>query len=182
MVQESENTSIQAPDHPKPAEVFPWQEAILWMLLLGLLFLVGYSTTNRWAADQLATLSLHSAWDAHIPFLAWTIVPYLSLNLMFPCTFFAFHETRALRRHAARIAVAQMTCFIIFALLPSHNVRIAPETDGVMGLLFAQLRAFEQPYNMFPSLHAAVLLLVWSAVLPLLAPRSLTRSIWHGWC
>lgn len=176
MVQESQFTGVQeGSDHP-------WREAIVWMLLLGLLFLVGYSLTNRWAAARPDAMSWHTAWDDNIPFLAWTIWPYLSLNLIFPCTFFAFERVHALRRHAARIVAAQLTCFGAFALVPSINVRPLPQPDGVTGLLFSQLRAFEQPYNMFPSLHAATLLLVWSAWLPQLAGRRLARWAWHGWC
>lgn len=160
----------------------PWREAIGWMLLLSLLFLVGYSVTNHWAATQPDAVSLHTAWDDKIPFLDWTIWPYLSLNLIFPCTFFAFDHAHAMRRHAARIAAAQISCFAAFMFIPSVNIRPLPTPDGVTGLLFNQLRAFEQPYNMFPSLHAATLLLVWMAWLPKLQNHPVIRRAWHGWC
>ena len=168
--------------HPiAPPGAYPWREALFWMLLLGLLFIVGYRATNQWAAVQGAVLSLHGPWDKGIPFVAWTLWPYVSLNLIFPCTFFAFQDVSALRRHAARIAAVQLASFATFALLPTVNVRPLPQPDGVTGVLYAQLRAFEQPYNMFPSLHAAVLMVTWLACLPAL-PRHAARTLWHGWC
>ena len=163
------------PDHP-------WREALFWMLLLGFFFVAGYSVTNRWAAARPDVLSLHISWDDWVPFIGWMIWPYLSLNLIFPCTFFMFESKSALRQHAVRLATAQLSCFAVFALLPSVNVRVLPKLDGVTGLLFDQLRAFELPYNMFPSLHAATLLLVWWACLPVLRQQRLVLWAWHGWC
>ncbi|WP_186332321.1 phosphatase PAP2 family protein [Bordetella genomosp. 13] len=152
------------------------------MLLLGMLFIVGYRATNQWAAARgTAAWSLHGAWDGWIPFVPWTLWPYLSLNLIFPCTFFAFHGVHALRRHAARIAAVQLASFGVFVLLPTVNVRPLPQPDGMTGVLYAQLRAFEQPFNMFPSLHAAVLVVTWRACLPAL-PGPAARLVWHGWC
>lgn len=164
------------------ADAEPWREALAWMLSLSLLFMLGYSASNRMAAASAHPASWHGPWDAAVPFWAWTIWPYLALNLMFPCTFFAFDTVRGLRAFAARIAAVQLACFASFVLAPTFNVRTLPQPDGVTGMLFSQLRAFEQPVNMFPSLHAAVLLLVWRAWLPRLRAHPAARLAWHGWC
>ncbi|MBV6304992.1 phosphatase PAP2 family protein [Candidimonas humi] len=192
-MQQEPNSSVAA--HGASSEVraaesrgaYPWREALAWMLLLGLLFIVGYSVTNRWAATRPHAFSLHGAWDDWIPFLPWTIWPYLSLNAIFPVTFFAFDDVRSLRRHAMRIAAVQLACFALFSMFPSVNVRPLQHPGGVSGMLFAQLHAFERPFNMFPSLHAAVLLLVWRAWLPRMHDRSGrarpgVRMLWDGWC
>ena len=182
MVQESESRRVNKASPSKPGSDFPWLEATGWMLLLGLFFLVGYRLTNSWAASHPDAMSLHTTWDDKIPFLAWSIVPYLSLNILFPCTFFVFEQARLLRLYAARIVCSQIVCFGVFALVPSANVRLQPQAEGAAGVLFKQLRAFEQPCNMFPSLHAATLLLVWLAWLPVLKNSLLARWAWHGWC
>ena len=160
----------------------PWREAMVWMLLLGFFFISGYSITNRWAATHQDAVSFHMPWDVQIPFVGWMILPYLSLNLIFPCTFFLFERRHVLRQFAVRILASQVICFAVFALMPSVNVRTLPQPDGAIGKLFEQLRAFELPYNMFPSLHAATLLLVWLAWLPVLRQQRLARWSWHGWC
>ena len=160
----------------------PWREALMWACGLGAYFVVGYSLTNQWAAAQPAPHSLHGSLDALVPFLGWTIWPYLSLNLLYPCAFFAFEQVRALRVHAARIALVQTICFLVFRLWPTAAVREAPDLSGVTGALFEQLRAFEQPVNMAPSLHAAVLVLVWRAGVVSLRAHHVPRIIWHAWC
>lgn len=159
----------------------PWREALVWMLLLSLLFVLGYSASNRIAAASPHPHVLHTSLDAAMPFWAWTIWPYLALNLIFPCTFFAFHQRSRLRRFAGRAAMAQLLCFALFVLFPTLNVRTLPQPGGVTGMLFSELRAFEQPVNMFPSLHAAILLLVWRAWLPHFQ-RVWSRWLWHAAC
>lgn len=154
----------------------------MWSCVLGAFFVIGYSMTNQWAAAQPSPHSLHGPWDALVPFMGWTIWPYLSLNLLYPCVFFAFENVRALRRHAVRIALVQTVCFVVFRLWPTAAVREPPDVTGVVGALFAQLRAFEQPVNMAPSLHAAVLVLVWRAGTFALRAHSAGRMCWHAWC
>lgn len=153
------------------------------MLLLGAMFIHGYSWTNQWAASQPHSYSLHGRWDEAIPFWAWTIWPYLALNLLYPLTFFLCPTRSALRRHALAIALVQAACMFAFVCWPTGNVRVLPQTEGASGLLFAQLRAFEAPFNMAPSLHAAVLVVVWQAWRRwLLADTAALRWLWDGAC
>ena len=107
------------------------------MLLLGAMFIHGYSWTNHWAASQAHTYSLHGRWDDAVPFWAWTIWPYLALNLLYPLTFFIFPTRSALRRHALAIALVQAACMLAFVCWPTGNVRAMPQPDGASGLLFA---------------------------------------------
>jgi hypothetical protein len=156
---------------------------MLWMLLLGAMFIHGYSWTNHWAASQAHTYSLHSRWDEAIPFWAWSIWPYLALNLLYPLTFFLCPTRSALRRHALAIALVQAACMLAFVCWPTVNVRVLPQPEGASGLLFAQLRAFEAPFNMAPSLHAAVLVVVWQTWRQSLqADAAAVRWLWNGAC
>lgn len=153
------------------------------MLVLGAMFIHGYSWTNQWAASQAHTYSLHGRWDDAIPFWAWTIWPYLALNLLYPLTFLICPTRSALRRYALAIALTQATCMLAFVLWPTGNVRTLPQPDGAAGVLFAQLRTFEAPFNMAPSLHAAVLVLVWHTWRAWLqSAAAALRWLWHGSC
>ena len=153
------------------------------MLLLGAMFIHGYRWSNQWAAGQAHTYSLQGRWDDAIPFWAWTIWPYLALNLLYPLTFFICPTRAALRRHALAIVLVQAGCLLAFVCWPTSNMRVLPQPDGASGLLFAQLRAFEAPFNMAPSLHAAVLLVVWQAWRRVLqAEAAALRWLWHGAC
>jgi hypothetical protein len=48
-----------------------------------------------------------------------------------------------------------------FLLLPLRFTFDRPETGGVFGDLFAVLAAFDQPFNQAPSLHVALLVILW---------------------
>lgn len=142
------------------------------------MWVAGYASSNARAAALPQTAQLAGPWDAWWPFWAWTLLPYLSLNVLCVCAFFVHPTRRALDAFALRLAAAQAVCLAVFWLWPIGAARQPPAVEGLLAPLWAQLRAFDQPVNLFPSLHVAVL--VWSALargLP--APW---RWAWHGWC
>lgn len=150
------------------------------MILLGAMFVYGYTLTNALAARSPRVWLLGSAWDRYIPFVGWTLLPYLSINLAYACAFFAFDTRSRLDRFALRVLAVQSVCFAIFFLFPTGTSRTAPPLDGMLGLLYAQLRAFEQPFNMVPSLHVAALVVLWASVrTSLVAPW---HGLWQLWC
>jgi membrane-associated phospholipid phosphatase len=149
------------------------------MLALGLLFFVGYPATNSYAEQQLAMAAPQFSWEASLPFVAWTIVPYLSLNLLFPFSFFLCERRRELDVHALRLLIVMLASFTAFLLWPMSNRHAAPLHEGWAGQLFATLLAFDKPFNMMPSLHVAVLVVLWD-----LARHKLSRPwqwVWHAW-
>lgn len=153
--------------------------ATLWAAAVGLLFSAGYSLTNAHAA------SAHPArvalpWDFAVPFWAWSIVPYLSLNLLLPLTFFVCADRRALGALGWRVVAVMATSFVVFWCWPTASVHVLPQPSLPWRPFFDGLRAFEQPVNQIPSLHVAIDVLVWRALLPA-CPAPL-RLPWHGWC
>ena len=52
-----------------------------------------------------------------------------------------------------------MTCFVALPLRFSFE---RPAADGVCGLMFDVLAGFDQPFNQAPSLHIALLVILWS--------------------
>ncbi|HVO04439.1 MAG TPA: phosphatase PAP2/dual specificity phosphatase family protein [Candidatus Cybelea sp.] len=134
---------------------------LLHLLLCAGIFFAGYNLTN-WAAAQHAQVgSIVFAWERQIPFLPWTIIPYWSIDLLYGIAFLLCVDRAELNRHTSRILTAQAIAFLCFLAFPLRLAFDKPPTDGVFGALFALLGSFDQPYNQLPSLHIALLVILW---------------------
>ena len=134
-----------------------------WLAGVGLLFVLGYRWTNARAAHE----TLHYValpWDAAVPFWPWTIAPYLSLNLLLPLAFFTLRTPSALDAFGRRVVAVMLTCFAVFWCWPTGNIHALPHANWPWQALFNALREFEHPVNQLPSLHIAILALVWRAL------------------
>ena len=152
-----------------PAEPLPWRRGLVWLLFLGPFFFLSYGFANRMAADRVVTDSLVFAWERHIPFLPWTILPYWSIDLFYGLSFLYCRDRLQVDRHALRLLTAQLVCVACFLVFPLHFSFERPATEGVFGAMFDLLMGFDQPYNQAPSLHIALLVILWvrfAAALP----------------
>ena len=119
------------------------------------------------------------AWESAIPFVGWTIVPYLSIVAFFALSFFTDPDPRELRRHVLRLALVLVVSVICYALFPLQFTFARPPTHGAIGVLFDALSLFDLPYNRAPSLHIGVLAVLWVRV-----PRAVdgcARAALHAW-
>ena len=130
------------------------------LALVGALFYTSYGLSNRYAASLAYVPEIAFAWECNIPFWAWTIVPYWSLNLMYAAAFFLCRDAREQNRYVARLVSAQIVATTCFMLFPLHFDWSKPPTDGLWGWLFDSLVAFDLPYNQAPSLHIALSIIV----------------------
>ena len=130
------------------------------LALVGALFYTSYGLSNRYAASLAYVPEIAFAWERNIPFWAWTIVPYWSLNLMYAAAFFLCRDVREQNRYVARLVSAQIVATTCFMLFPLHFGWPKPPTDGLWGWLFDSLVAFDLPYNQAPSLHIALSIIV----------------------
>ena len=130
------------------------------LALVGALFYTSYGLSNHHAASLAYVPEIAFAWEHGIPFWAWTIVPYWSLNLMYAAAFFLCRDTREQNRYVARLVSAQIIATTCFMLFPLHFGWPKPPTDGLSGWLFDSLVAFDLPYNQAPSLHIALSIIV----------------------
>ena len=138
----------------------PLKTSLLKLALVGALFYTSYGLSNHYAASLAYVPEVAFAWERGIPFWAWTIVPYWSLNLMYAAAFFLCRDTREQNRYVARLLAAQIVATICFMLFPLHFGWPKPPTDGLWGWLFDSLVAFDLPYNQAPSLHIALSIIV----------------------
>jgi hypothetical protein len=140
----------------------PWKRAWVWLAVLVPLFFASYDLAN-WLADRRHIVStVVSAWDRAIPFVPWTIVPYLSLDVLYCLSLFCCTTRLELDRHVYRILAAEAVCIAIFIAFPLHFSFVRPPAHGVSGALFALLDRCDRPYNQAPSLHIANTVIVWA--------------------
>ena len=140
----------------KPA----FKASLLKLALIGALFYTSYGLSNHYAASLAYVPEVAFAWERGIPFWAWTIVPYWSLNLMYAAAFFLCRNACEQNRYVARLVSAQIIATTCFMLFPLHFGWPKPPTDGLWGWLFDSLVAFDLPYNQAPSLHIALSIIV----------------------
>lgn len=139
----------------------PWRAALAWLAFLGPFFFLTYGLANWLAAQRADVPSIVFDWEYATPFLAWTIVPYWSIDLFYAVSPFLCRSRLELGRHARRLLTAQIVAVVCFVLFPL-TIRFArPASDGLAGTMFAALNQFDQPYNQAPSLHIALLLILW---------------------
>jgi len=137
-----------------------------------------------WLANRLTQLrsDVGSAvfdWERGIPFVTWTIVPYLSICGFFLMSFFVGRDPVELRRHVTRLALALLVSVACYAVFPLRFTFQRPTVDGVFGPLYGALAGFDLPYNRAPSLHIAVLVVLWARFAPTLT--RVQRACLGGW-
>jgi protein-tyrosine phosphatase/membrane-associated phospholipid phosphatase len=127
---------------------------------LSILFLVVYGSCNWITAHRAGVGSLYFAWERVFPFVPLLIPAYLSLDLFFIGAPFLCRTEGELRGYLRRIAAAILIAGLFFLLFPLRFAFPRPETNGLLGTVFDWFRGVDAPYNLLPSLHAALLLLV----------------------
>src|SRR6266576_2582667 len=127
---------------------------------LSILFLVVYGSCSAITGYRAHVGTFYFQWERSIPFIPFLIPAYLSLDLFFIGAPFLCVTTNELRTYSKRIAAAILIAGIVFLLFPLHFAFARPRADGIVGLVFDRFRSVDAPYNLFPSLHAALLLLV----------------------
>lgn len=93
--------------------------------------------------------------DGNVPFLPWTSVIYLG-GFLFWLVFYLYcgsrDRERAYRFFSADF-LAKAVCLIFFIVLPTTNVRPEVTGNSVWAFIMRAIHFFDQPYNLFPSIH-----------------------------
>jgi hypothetical protein len=96
-----------------------FRAAALWLAFLAPFFYLTYGFSNWLAAQRADVPNLAFGWEQHIPFLAWTILPYWSINAFYALSLFVNDTPTEVGRLARRYLTAQVVavlCFIAFPL------------------------------------------------------------------
>ncbi|WP_416771118.1 phosphatase PAP2/dual specificity phosphatase family protein [Pseudomonas sp. RHF3.3-3] len=155
------------------------KRAVLWLLLLAPLFFGSYGFATWYTSQRSDVGSFVFGWESQIPFWAWTIVPYWSIDLLYGLSLLLPRSRRELDRHALRLLTAQAIAVSCFLLWPLTFTFTRPPLDGVFGWLFAVLAGFDKPFNQAPSLHIALLVILW--VMYRRHFNGAGRWLVHGW-
>jgi protein-tyrosine phosphatase len=127
---------------------------------LSVLFLVVYSGCNWITAQRHDVGTIYFEWERLIPFVPLMIVPYMSIDLFFVTAPFLCGTKRELATFTKRIAAAIIVAGICFLLFPLRFAFERPHTDGILGAIFDWFRGMDLPYNLCPSLHITLSVLL----------------------
>jgi protein-tyrosine phosphatase len=159
-----------------------WKRAVLWLALLAPLFFASYGFATWLTARRTDVGTLVFDWEQYMPFWAWTIVPYWSIDLLYGFSLLACLTRRQLDSHALRLLSAQVIAVSCFLLWPLTFTFARPPLDGVFGWMFAVLAGFDKPFNQAPSLHIALLVILWVCYERYLrTAHPAWRWLLHGW-
>jgi membrane-associated phospholipid phosphatase len=127
---------------------------------LSVLFLIVYSGCN-WITGQRGQVgSFYFQWERAIPFVPFMILPYMSIDLFFIAAPFLCRTDEQLRIFSRRVVAAILIAGLCFLLFPLRFAFPRPHASGWFGAIFDWFRAMDSPFNLLPSLHAALLLLL----------------------
>ena len=158
----------------------PWGRALGWLAFLGPFFFATYGFAT-WATAQRAHVgALVFDWERMIPFLPWSIVPYWSIDLLYGLSLFTCTDRRELDTHAKRLLTAQVIAVCCFLLFPLTFTFERPVSEGMFGRLFQVLGLFDRPFNQAPSLHVALLVILWAQYARVVGGKA-SRLVLHGW-
>jgi hypothetical protein len=148
------------------------------LLVTSVAFAALYTLCNQFTGMRLDIGDGLLEWDRAIPFVPWTVLPYLSIFGFFALSFFVGSRA-ALDLYVQRLRVNLLLSLAAYMLFPLRFQFARPELDGVFGALFDLLTLCDLPYNRAPSLHISVLLLLWLRLAPCVTGA--TRLALHVW-
>lgn len=155
------------------------RRAALWLAFLAPFFYLTYGVANWQASLRAQVPNLAFDWEQHVPFIAWSIVPYWSINAFYALSLFVNDTPTEVSRLARRYLTAQIVAVACFLAFPLQAIFVRPETSGLPGFMFDVLGGFDKPFNQAPSLHIALLVIIWDHWRARL--NGAVRVVWHVW-
>lgn len=138
----------------------PFLSQLVALVVVAAIFYASYGATNALASARANVTEIYFAWERAVPFWAWSIVPYWSLNLLYALGFFLCRDVGELARYVTQLLVAQMIATLFFIVFPLQMSWEKPVVSGFSGFLFSSLAAFDLPFNQAPSLHIILCVVV----------------------
>jgi len=146
-----------------------WTPSLFSCFAASMIFASAYWLSNKLTSLRDDVGSGVFSWEHLIPFVPWTIVPYLSIIVFFLLSFFVDRDRKELHRHVNRVILVLLVSLVCYALFPLRFTFERPVVDGPFGPFYALLETFDLPYNRAPSLHISVLVLLWARLVPSLS-------------
>lgn len=166
---------IAIPQSPRPSRI----EVFAWTAGLCALWVAVYFACNWISSLRTDVRTLQFEWERAIPFIPWLIVPYMSIDLFFVAAPFLCRTRHQMQVLIARLLSATAIAAFSFLAIPMTLAVERPSINGWLGGVYEMLKAGDQPHNMCPSLHVALLLLLWPVYHR--AARGIVRVLLHVW-
>ena len=135
-------------------------KALVRSIGLSALFLIVYGGCNWISARRASVGTFYFEWERKIPFVPFFILPYMSIDFFFVGAPFLCRNDRELSTLTKRIAAAIIIAGVCFLLFPLRFAFSRPHAGGWLGAIFDWFRGMDSPYNLLPSLHAALMMLL----------------------
>ncbi|MEI7489123.1 MAG: phosphoesterase, partial [Chryseobacterium sp.] len=131
-----------------------FKQKIYAMLLCSVVFMIVYNY-SAWHVSRIEKVfSFVFDFEKYIPFLPWTIIPYMTSGLFFCAVFFFCNTKEQLKVLTKRMLFVTIIAGICFLLFPLKFSLQRPEVNGsIFGYSFQFLTTFDSPFNQAPSLH-----------------------------
>jgi hypothetical protein len=140
----------------------PWLRALGWLVFLGPFFFLTYNFANNAASHRAHVATLMFPWERQIPFIAWTILPYWSSDLLYAVSIGICGTRHEVDLHGKRLLAIQVFAIACFLAFPLRCAFERPPIGGWEGDLFGALYNFDQPFNQAPSLHVGLAVILWT--------------------
>ena len=135
-------------------------KALAASIALSILFLIVYGGCNWITARRANVGTLFFWWEIAIPFVPFFILPYMSIDLFFVAAPFLCRTNRELSIFIKRITAAILIAGACFLIFPRRFAFPRPHAEGWLGAIFDWFRGMDAPFNLLPSLHAALMLIL----------------------
>jgi membrane-associated phospholipid phosphatase len=144
---------------PAPSAEAVGRSTAFWAsVALSISFLAIYGGCNWISAQRSLVPSFFFSWERRIPFIPLMILPYMSIDLFFVSAPFLCRTKRELNVLARRLGFALAFGGVCFLVFPLRFAFERPAATGPFGAIFEAFRHLDQPYNLVPSLHVAMLI------------------------
>jgi membrane-associated phospholipid phosphatase len=151
-----------------------WAASVACCIALTALFVLIYGGMNWLTSLRSDVGQLYFPWELRlIPLVPAMIVPYSSIDLLFLAAFFICRDRGELRALSLRLAMALLVAGTCFLIVPLKIGFVRPEIPGVFGWMFHTLHGLDKPFNLAPSLHVAIAIILAMVYVPK------TRGLWR---
>ncbi|HEY7087044.1 MAG TPA: phosphatase PAP2 family protein [Tepidisphaeraceae bacterium] len=150
-------------------------------LALVAMFVICYGGTNWLTSFRSDVGQLYFGWELkHIPLIPAMIVPYMSVDLLFLAAFFVCRDLPEMKVLARRLATALIVGAMCFLICPLRIGFERPQVDGFFGPIFSLLHGLDNPFNLAPSMHVTIAIIL-AAMYVLKVKNRILRFVVAGW-
>jgi len=139
-------------------------------------FVVVFYGTDLAAAQRSGRMQVGFAWETAIPFHRWAFLVYFSVFALPFSIPFVVRERSELRRWGLRMATTIAVAGLVFLVFPAQ-LEYPPDTGG--GRIVGLARSICGTYNLLPSLHVALTVVIIASLWPHLGKRG--KWLFSGW-